>query len=79
MNRFEYKAFLIAKDAASVKHQQLMRDSKVGTLDLSKYKSKIPTKLEFSSEEARLEAVDTLSFDELRQLVNDNHNKQKDN
>ena len=70
MNKFEYAQFLREKDEHSRNHQQLMRDSKVGTLDLDKYKSKNITRLEFK------DYMLDLSWDEMRALVESKH-KQK--
>lgn len=69
MNQFEYAVFLAEKDKHSREHQQLIRDSKVGILDLDKYKSDKPKRLVFENEESKQNAIDTLTWDELRCMV----------
>ena len=70
MNKFEHAQFLADKDKHSREHQQLIRDSKVGTLDLSKYKTDNPKMITFENEELKQDAIDALSWNQLRELLN---------
>jgi hypothetical protein len=73
MTEIEYAIFLKEKERHSREHQQLLRDSKAGTLDLSKYHAKIPTRLVFKDDRFKNEMIRTFLWVDLRLLVDKNH------